>query len=307
MAAEPNPPPRSADERPEIRVLTADDVAALRFHGPGRLSAAAVRNLIEDYPGRSVWLPATLEYALLAPWRHRDEIAVVQELAAVRHAEAILACAVERCRLAGAALMLVIEMDETRRPAFYERCALKPLEEVITYELDRPRAVPFVPRLLTFERLMPSDPASLDQLVRIDNAAFPWLWWNSAAEFLAYGETPGVQLFLGRRAGRPVAYVGITTFAGWGHLDRMAVVPEAQGMGLGREALAFAVNVLARQGARRVGLSTQGGNLRSQRLYEGFGFRRSPGYDYRLIGAVLRPPAPGLTIVEESRSRSVKE
>ena len=307
MAAESLPLPDSPDDRPEIRILTAEDVGDLRLHGPRRLSGAAMRDLIRAYPGRSVWVPATLEYALLGPWRHRDEIAVVQELAAIHHAEALLSSAVERCRSAGAALLLMIEMDEARRTAFYERSGLELLEEVITYEFDRPRSVTFTPGALRFERVTPSAPASLGDLLRIDHAAFPWLWRNSEAEFRSYSDTLGVQLFLGRRDGRPVAYVGITTFAGWGHLDRMAVVPEMQGMGFGREALAFAVNLLARQGARRIGLSTQRDNVRSQRLYERFGFRRSPGYDYRLFGATLRPPALRRLGVEESTSRAVEK
>jgi ribosomal protein S18 acetylase RimI-like enzyme len=140
----------------------------------------------------------------------------------------------------------------------------------------------------------------LADLVRIDHAAFPWLWWNSPEEFVAYGGTPGVQLFVGRLAGRVVAYVGLTHYLGWGHLDRIAVEPAAQGQGLGGQALAFAIGVLLRSGARRVGLSTQRRNVRSQRLYERFGFRRSPGYDYRLYGAPLRE-------VEEASSREVEE
>jgi ribosomal protein S18 acetylase RimI-like enzyme len=128
------------------------------------------------------------------------------------------------------------------------------------------------------------------ELLRLDHAAFPWLWWNSAAEFAAYAETTGVRLFLGRERGRPIAYVGVTSFPGWGHLDRIAVDPTAQERGLGREALAFAVGALAQAGAGRVALSTQETNVRSQRLYERFGFRRTPDHDYRLYGATLGAP-----------------
>ena len=291
MTAQPVASPRPSDAGLEIRSLRPQDVPALRLGNERRFSAAAVRALVETYPGRSVWAPNTLEFALLAPWRHRPEIAVVQDLAAARHPEALIAAAIERCRAAGDALVLVIELDETRRPSFYARAGLHPLEEVVTYELERAMAAPMPSGSLAFEPVAPGDDRAMAELLRIDHAAFPWLWWNSPEEFSAYMATPGVSLALGRDGGRAVAYIGATSYAGWAHLDRIAVEPEAQGRGLGREALAAAIDLLTARGARRVALSTQRANERSQRLYERFGFRRSPGHDYRLYGAPLRPPA----------------
>jgi RimJ/RimL family protein N-acetyltransferase len=46
------------------------------------------------------------------------------------------------------------------------------------------------------------------------------------------------------------------------------------------------------RGARRIGLSTQGDNARSQRMYEHVGFKRSRSNDYRLYGHWLRDPEP---------------
>jgi ribosomal protein S18 acetylase RimI-like enzyme len=290
-----------AETGPEIVSLRPEHVASLRLRGHRRSTVPAIRALVESYAERSVWVPATLEYALLAPWRHRDEIAVVQELSAVANAEALLAAAIERCRVAGTALLLVIEMEETRRPVFYQRAGLDPIEEVITYELDRPWATRYPQLDLTFHRVSAADEVAAAELLRIDHASFPWLWWNNAAEFAVYAATPGVQAFIGTYQSRPIGYVGTTSYPGWGHLDRIAVLPELQGRGFGRQALAFAIDALVRGGARRIGLSTQLENVRSQHLYEGFGFRRSPGFDYRLYGAALRPPAVGITRVEDAR------
>ena len=298
MAIQPQIPPPAAVPDPGVRVLAPDDVPRLRLEGGRRLGGDAARRMVEAYPGRSVWIPDTLEFALLAPWRHRDEIALVQEMDAAGNAEVLLAAAVDRCRALGTAMVLVIELDEVRRPRLYTRAGLQPIEDVIAYELDRPQAGALGRNRLAFARVTPDDAAGMDELRRIDHAAFPWLWWNSDAEFAAYAGTAGVRLYLARRSGRAVAYVGITTYLGWGHLDRIAVDPAEQGRGYGRQALAFAVDTLARAGARRVGLSTQRANVRSQRLYESAGFRRSPSYDYRLYGAVLRPPAPGLATGE---------
>ncbi|HEX5500254.1 MAG TPA: GNAT family N-acetyltransferase, partial [Thermomicrobiales bacterium] len=137
----------------------------------------------------------------------------------------------------------------------------------------------------------PADASDLASLAHIDHDAFPWLWRNSADEFRAYAATPGVELLLGFDDDRPVSYAGLTRYPGWGHLDRIAVLRDQQGSGLGRETLAFSVERMAQGGARRIGLSTQRDNRRSQLLYERFGFRRSPGYDYRLYGAYFRPGA----------------
>lgn len=282
-----------------IRVLTPGDVPALRLGGRGRIGEAAMRRVLEGYPGRSVWRPESLEFALLSPWRHRDEIALVQELDAASHGEELLAAAVGRCRELGAAMTLVIEVEDRRRPGFYLRAGLEPIEEVITYELGPPLPHPLVvgdDSVLAFSRVMPGDAAGMAELVRLDHAAFPWLWWNSPDEFAVYAGTVGVRLYLARAARRSVGYLGMTTYPGWGHLDRIAIDPAGQGRGHGRRALAFAVATLAEAGARRVALSTQRLNVRSQRLYEGAGFQRSPGFDYQLYGAVLRAPAPGVTL-----------
>jgi RimJ/RimL family protein N-acetyltransferase len=96
-------------------------------------------------------------------------------------------------------------------------------------------------------------------------------------------------LFLGLYDGVPISYFGVTTYLGWGHLDRIAVRPEFQGRGFGKEALTFAIAHLAGLGAQRIGLSTQRGNAPSRRIYERFGFRRVWGNDYRVYGRYLRP------------------
>ena len=274
---------------PAIRSLRPEDVHRLRLDRPS--GEIALAEQLAAYPDRSVWSPATLEYAALAPWRHRPEIAHLAEITAGRHAAALVAAAVERCRIAGDALVLLLEMDERRPPAFHARAGLTQLEEIITYELETHRVTPPTGRRLRFERADPARPDHLEALLQIDHAAFPWLWWNTAAEFAAYARLLGVRLYLGFAGATPVAYVGVTSFAGWGHLDRIAVAPDRQGDGFGAEALAHAVAALANLGARRVGLSTQAANLRSRRLYETFGFRRAPNGDYALYGAPLRSPS----------------
>lgn len=282
--------PRRAIDAPlvDIQTLTAADIRHLRLRWQNRFRGDEVRTILASYPGRSVWVPGTLEFALVGPWRHRDEVAVILDLAATRNTEAVIQAVVERCRVAGAALVLAIELDETRRPSFYERIGFRLLDEVITYDLQRPSSVP-PDGLLSFRSVDAGDAADMAALERIDHAAFPWLWRNSAEEFTTYARTPGVEMFLGSSDRQPVAYVGFTTYAGWGHLDRIAVDPAGQSRGFGRQALQFVTSTLVARGARSVALSTQLENVRSQRLYERFGFRRSRANDYRLYGVELRP------------------
>ncbi|MGH2617611.1 MAG: hypothetical protein ACRDJC_20450, partial [Thermomicrobiales bacterium] len=149
-----------------IRALRSDDVAALRL--PGRRSSQALRQALERHPGRSVWAPATLEYALLGAWRNRSDITSVDELVAVRHTESLLEAAFARCVAHGDELMLAIELDESRIPSRYERAGLELLEEVITYETEAPRQG-WRPR--EGIRLLPVNPGDVDAIdlvARID-------------------------------------------------------------------------------------------------------------------------------------------
>jgi ribosomal protein S18 acetylase RimI-like enzyme len=271
------------------RTLTDANVDSLRLNWQTKIEPEDVRRILFSYPGRSVWLPETLEFAIVAPWRHRNDVANIRHLVAVRHPDLLVEAAVERCDAERAVLVISIELEEVRRPAFYQGVGFHLLEEVVAFELDRLPPPGRRPERLRFLPVDPSDARQRAILVAIDRSAFPWLWRNSDLEFETYGFTPGVELFIGLLGDRPVSYVGLTTYLGWGHLDRIAVLPELQGRGLGQEGVAFALDRLAMQGARRVGLSTQRSNVHSQHLYERFGFRRAWGNDYRVYGRYLRP------------------
>lgn len=275
----------------DARILHADHIPLLRLGWQHRHEADEIERLLAIYPDRSVWLPDTREFVLVGPWRHRLEIAGVVELAAVRNAEILVSHAVERAEAHGAALVIITELDERRRPAFYDRIGFAELEEVITYETTRVAPQVVDTRPLTFVQVAGHDTALLEEVLALDHAAFPWLWWNSSEELAAYSFMPGVGIFVGLMDGQVVSYIGLTMYPGWGHLDRIAIHPSVQGMGLGRTSLAFALGTLAARGAKSVGLSTQDDNGRSRRLYERFGFKRSRVNDYRLYGRWLRDPS----------------
>lgn len=276
---------------PKVLPLEPEDVPSL--HLPAGRSNQAMRETLEHYPGRSVWIPETLEYALLGAWRHRPEIANLDELVAVRHLEPLLRRAFERCAERGDALMLAIELESNRRGSRFSRAGLEMLEEVITYEIEIARAPDVRLPGLRLGRVSAGDANAIARLVEIDHAAFPWLWRNSAEEFDSYLRMPGVDVCFVERDGERIGYIGTTNFINWGHLDRIAIEPELQGQGLGRAALSLTIAAMRRRGASRTGLSTQRTNEASQRLYNHYGFVRTPSHDYQLYGAWCRGDLSG--------------
>jgi ribosomal protein S18 acetylase RimI-like enzyme len=275
-----------------VRILRPEDVPFLRI--PRQSQVDEVLEALSRYPGRSIWRPDSLEYVLVTPWRNRSSVGYLGELAAIRNTEQLIRSAAEQARDLGDTLTIMLDLDEERPAGFYRRAGLLPVERIVTYDLRRGNQRLSPSGRTTFIRADPSREDHLRALMEIDHASFPWLWWNTAEEFAYYDHQPGVELYLGLLDGRPVSYCGFTIFPGWAHLDRIAVTPEIQQKGLGRDTLAFIVNELFRIPVDRIGLSTQELNERSRKLYEASGFRRSPGYDYCLYGIAHKEPALSL-------------
>lgn len=277
-----------------VEPLAVADVPSLRLDERARLSEGRLTSLLRAYPDRSVWIPATGEFAVVGPWRHRPELAVIEAIAAFRNESALLRALIGRTRASGAAALLLLDSEETRRPAFYDRYGFQPLEQIQTFELPMPARTlhseePNGRGRLRFTQVEDRSDSLLSRVVLLDHEAFPWLWWNSEDEFRAYLAMPEVELWAGSDGDQLLAYVGLTHFPGWGHLDRIAVAPRAQNRGIGREAMSFAIQRVATLGATRMALSTQGDNVRSQRLYARMGFRRTLGHDYTVRGVVFDP------------------
>jgi ribosomal protein S18 acetylase RimI-like enzyme len=279
------------NSRGSIEPLRPEDLRQIHPGWRSRLNLQEIRECLQRAPGRSVWDAQTGEYAIVNRWRNRTDVLQIADLASIRDPEALAIAASQRVRALGAALTVMVEIDETRRPAFYERSGFEHLEKVVTFDLDRSvvRRISCANRL-QFVRADPRDPVTMEVLLALDHAAFPWIWWNSTQEFEAYFVTEGVQIYLGLDDGVPVSYTGFTSFPSWGHLDRIAVDPGLQGRGYGLQTLAFSVETMLTLGSRKIGLSTQSDNVRSQRLYQRYGFVRTASNDYDLWGDTLREP-----------------
>lgn len=275
----------------EIEPLIPDNLARLRLSWSSRFDLSDIDELVRRFPGLSWWAPKTGEYVIGGRWRHRDEIVAVLELSANTHSFQLLRQLMSSADAKGKRLLIVSEHHESRRKEFYSAAGFELIEEILIYELTRIRNTAATSFTIHFDRVNVDDPTALAELIQLDQAAFPWLWWNSSDEFANYGHGTGVDIYLGRdREGEAVSYVGTTRFRTWGHLDRIAVLPGRQGEGIGLQALDWAVQRLSQFGARRIGLSTQARNLRSRRLYERYGFHRVPSQDYALYGCWLGLP-----------------
>ncbi|MDQ2682989.1 MAG: GNAT family N-acetyltransferase [Chloroflexota bacterium] len=292
-------PATDRGQTPEIEPIAPADVQRLRLGWWSRLDLNEAGRLVRTYPGLSVWMPGCGEYLLAGPWRHRPEIVHMVELSAVRYPVELTRAAIRQAQIDGRRLFLAVEMSEKRQQSFYDQAGLRVLEDVLSFEWNGPlreygKTVPG-----EFSLVRDLDERSMEALIAIDWSAFPFLWRNSVQEFHDYAGQIGVELHILQVGDQPVGYIGLTSYAGWGHIDRVAVQAGFQGKGFGRALVHYAVRRLASLGATRIGLSTQRRNDRSQRLYSDIGFRRHEAGDYRIYGTSLWPDDELAELVSE--------
>jgi ribosomal protein S18 acetylase RimI-like enzyme len=118
---------------------------------------------------------------------------------------------------------------------------------------------------------VPLRETDLPSIERLDLAAFapPWQMDSEALR-----ETLRRSIFSAviRRRQNVVGYLMASPTARGVHLTRLAVHPDEQNRGVGRELLTSLVNHCREQGAARITVNTQIENRRSQRLYRSLNF-----------------------------------
>jgi len=119
----------------------------------------------------------------------------------------------------------------------------------------------------------PATAADLPAVAQVDAAAFGPLWaYREQVLCAVYGEVAYFEV--AEHAGEVVGYILCTVYQrDRVHIVRLAVAPHAQRQGVGARLLAEAYDDFARQDIRWVTLNTQEENVRSQRLYQRFGFQ----------------------------------
>ena len=132
--------------------------------------------------------------------------------------------------------------------------------------------------------------ADRPRVLEVDGAAFPPFWRldpDGLSDALAATPTSRFRVAVD---GGIVGYAIVGRAARRGYVQRLAVVPEVQGAGLGRALLVDGLRWLRRRGAAGAVVNTQVDNDRARRLYESLGFRMAPS-GLAVLGRDLQVPA----------------
>jgi ribosomal-protein-alanine N-acetyltransferase len=180
----------------------------------------------------------------------------------------LLSAILDNLRDAGIASLACMP-SEPWLPPILERLGFAVVEQVIIWEkpdlhVTRPGAQDLLVR--------PVSQADVDQLARIEQAAFAPRWRYSAHTLslaLAHAGT----FTVAQRQGLVVGYQFSVITGDWAHLVRITVDPAEQRTGVGARLLTDALTRYGELGVRHVSLNTQSDNLPSQHLYSTFGFQ----------------------------------
>lgn len=141
-----------------------------------------------------------------------------------------------------------------------------------------PKPSPFQIRAATFDDLEP--------VTRIDQSAFIPPWQMSAHDIRQAARIAATFTVAVRSNNDIIGYQISTLYSQNGHLARLAVLPEVQGLGIGSSLLTDLIRRLANRSVRLITVNTQESNERSQKLYLRYGFQRN-GYDLPVWMATL--------------------
>lgn len=140
-------------------------------------------------------------------------------------------------------------------------------------------------RLVEDLRIRPMNFDDLPEIVKIDHEAFLPIWRNSEdALSIAYRQASLATI--AEYQEQMVGYQISTSNSMGGHLARLAVIPQYQGIRIGYNLVYDVLNHFKQRGANQVSVNTQGENSSSQSLYKKMGFKYTgdvyPVYEYPL-------------------------
>jgi len=120
--------------------------------------------------------------------------------------------------------------------------------------------------------IRPMNLADIGEVHAVDELAFAPIWQNSRPSLeLAYRQA--LIATVAEAQGRLVGYQISTATPMGGHLARLAVAPNFQGLGIGYTLIRDLLEQFRRRGARKVTVNTQKNNLASLSLYKRTGFQ----------------------------------
>jgi ribosomal-protein-alanine N-acetyltransferase len=112
---------------------------------------------------------------------------------------------------------------------------------------------------------------NVPEIVAIDHAAFDPMWQLSLIA-LRQASREAASFTVAKRGDRILGYQLTTAYRDGAHLARLAVIPEAQGQGIGALLLSEMLNRFVRRGMFSATVNTQESNTRSQQLYRRYNF-----------------------------------
>jgi ribosomal protein S18 acetylase RimI-like enzyme len=269
----------------EVTPLTAAAASQLRTSLVGRFTSDIIAQHVEAYPDLAFGVAGQNHYGIGGLWRRREDIGEIVEISRGPHRRLILRRLLDAFDARGVTLVVLDFEESASGGSLYTEEGFATIDRIVEYErridgVEHPTGVAAV-------RALQAD--DFDAIVEIDHGSFPWLWWNSTAELDAYLATPGVHVYVSLDGDRPVGYAGLTVRGTFAHLDRLAVQQRHQGRGHGAALVAQVLDRMGAVGVRRIALSTQEDNRRSQALYERHGFTRGR-WSYDIRGVWLREP-----------------
>ncbi len=275
-----------------VDLLRPEEVTELNLSWNSHFNTPSLRQHIIDFPGLAWRVRGHADYVVGDNWRRRNDVGQLTETRTRHYRAELVDGLLSEFTRRGYGAVVVGSDEQSDNYKFYEEAGFEELEHIVYYEKpDMRLAYVHDGPPIEMESYRPT-PQALSDLLEVDHASFPWLWWNSQAELQHYVAQEGVVIYLAYQLSQegfrqPIGYFGFTLYQRWAHLDRLAVVPQIQGQRVGAYQLDYAIKLMAQQGARRITLSTQQNNIQSQRLYEGFGFQRVRSLEYSLIGKWL--------------------
>jgi ribosomal-protein-alanine N-acetyltransferase len=114
-------------------------------------------------------------------------------------------------------------------------------------------------------------------IMRVDHAAFAPPWQMTRTD-IYHSQRQAASCTLAEYEGQVIGYELSTRHHTSGHLARLAVLPAIQGKRVGAVLLDNLISKFNRRGVRSLTVNTQQSNIRSQRLYARYDFRRN-GFD----------------------------
>jgi ribosomal-protein-alanine N-acetyltransferase len=150
----------------------------------------------------------------------------------------------------------------------------KYVEDVVTLHRTGTQVPPAYEHNLVLRNGYSEDIADI---MRVDHAAFTPPWQMTRAD-VYHSQRQAASCTLAEYQGQVIGYELSTRHHTSGHLARLAVLPEIQGQRVGAVLLDNLINKFNRRGVRSITVNTQQSNIRSQRLYARYGFRRN-GFD----------------------------